>query len=534
MEPRKLRSVSYPTIIFVTNPPFVGLHKQGSGVPNEIEGGSKSSRKRGSEDGYSSSDTDNSSDTSLSSSQARSRGSSSRSSSRAPFSNSSNKSRSSKSSRSGKRHKKKRKDKDKEFARLQQEFARLQELNGSLEKENAVLRKNPRAMVAKSALAAQVSIPSGKTEDIKDYVKGPEIWRDVKFLSTDEETMDVCAVLIKNMNQFASLRTDDAALAAATLEEFHRVYGGIVRSAINARRTDVTSALKKAYEKRYIEGKPMPTGAQLRRVVLRKGLEPTEAETYEDFMSRTSDLDPETLPPEQKELLEIAEEDWDRREQERAKAHNDAVPLMRDFFKWYWNFLLPAVASKVRWGSNYRKHLTISEGVFKAAGTKKLITDSDEAFVVIVYENCENRFPYTAECKKDGKKVNEKDEKYQTRWCDDGAGLQKFGGWNNKGRKRYVKLVQAIWYTKQKATVKTLEQGILKEIMGEDAKALENIAPETAPKKDDQSFGGAEGKASFLTWDMSKVDLSGVSSDLDDPEDDFQTPKESKKKTAKV
>ena len=58
-------------------------------------------------------------------------------------------------------------------------------------------------------------------------------------------------------------------------------YGQTICSAINEKRTNIPSALQKAYTKRFKEGLLMPTYKEIRDIVLRKGLDYIDTEQKE-------------------------------------------------------------------------------------------------------------------------------------------------------------------------------------------------------------------------------------------------------------
>ena len=401
-----------------------------------------------------------------------------------------------------------------------------------LQKENQAYRRGASAvsgLVARNA--SEVQIPFGHTEAIKDYVKGPEIWRDVKFLSTDEETKDVCRLLIERMSQFSALDDQNPAVKDVNVQNFHAMYGGTVLSAVNSRRTDVTSALKKAYEKRFCAGKQMPSVAQLTMIILRQAdmkKKPLPQDAQE-IINEIQDAQDDTSRATFRSLLSRGHSEILNREDVAAILdYNDEVELNREFFEWYWNCLLPPVASKSRWGAAMRKHTTIIDGVFCQDKTKKLITDSDEAFVLIVYENCDKRFPYTARCKLNKIKPDETCDDYRVRWCSDAAGLQKFGSWTNAGRKRYVKWVRKIRTAKKNPDAIAMETDFLSSIAGAVATKRVEVGKEKERNEEDQ-FGGEAGKTAFVSLMSDDEDISDGEEELEPLGDQYMEVHENKK-----
>ncbi len=403
---------------------------------------------------------------------------------------------------------------------LQRQMDQVQKEKDQVQKENEAhhTAKNPHYGTGRKRDGG-APVPIGHVEAVKDYVKGPEIWRDVKFLSTDQETLQVCKVLIQNMPQFNDLKTDDPDVLQENIENFHELHGSTVRGAINSRRTDCTSALKKAYEKRYMEGKPIPTAKELQQVILRNGL------VFDADMEWERDGEfNEGLTDEEQEALLRDRDKW-------LADQKKAVEKNVDFFRWYWNCLLPPVASKLRWGASLRKHCTITGGHYRKDPEKTLVTDSDEAFVLVVHENCNRRFAYTSRCKAEKKKPDETSEEYCTRWCNDEAGLQKFGGWTNKGRKRCVQHAIAIGKMKKQPHVVDIEEDLLHQWRGGDANPPTEKVQDNGSETGDR-FGGEDGRASFLGWSFNADGDDVALEDLEDLEDKYQKPKKKKQKKA--
>ena len=176
-----------------------------------------------------------------------------------------------------------------------------------------------------------------------------------------------------------------------------------------------------------------------------------------------------------------------------------------------------------------RRHLTITHGEHPKNPGEKLIHPSDEAFVVLCFENYSKRWPYVAECKKEKSAVNEMDPRNQVRWVEGTQGQQKFGGWSNEGRVRFLKITLNIAKSKRSGHVTGLENGILKEFFSKGKKS-EN--EETNNEDEPEEFGGNEACVSFLDMDLDNVNLDDVDEleELDDDEGAFRKVKPKKKK----
>ena len=100
----------------------------------------------------------------------------------------------------------------------------------------------------------------------------------------------------------------------------------------------------------------------------------------------------------------------------------------------------------------------------------KYITTSDEALIVVMFENCSKCYSYVAQCKQDSVNVDHTNPNYQPCWSVSAAGQNKFGGWDDDGRVRFVELRHKIGAAKQKEHILDLETAISKEIQDKHSK----------------------------------------------------------------
>ncbi len=173
---------------------------------------------------------------------------------------------------------------------------------------------------ASTVSSAVVLSNAGLKKHIKEIVK-LDIWRTRKFVNNQDQVEEICAELLEISDQLKPL-WEDTKNRKAYIKSLAQNYGGVICSTINEKRTNIQSALQKAYTKRFCKGEAMPTYKELRAVVSRKGLEYINT---------------------------------DRKEGETEEAYNKKLALAqanernRDFFIWYWLELLPAGATKGRW-----------------------------------------------------------------------------------------------------------------------------------------------------------------------------------------
>ena len=264
----------------------------------------------------------------------------------------------------------------KEVADLKQQLA-----------ESANTAPKSKSKPRKLLVGAQIPNSADLEQAVKDCVAN-KIWCETKFLANDDELFQVCQLIMEKMPEFSALlETEDEDEKVQNIKNFRKCYGKAICKRLNQKRTDTTSAMKKAYERRYLDGKQMPTPSELATVIQRKNLQ---------ILAYDKDYQP--TPEEQEEL----------------DAKNEQILLNQEYFDWYWESLLPCVAGKFKWGHTIRCYTTITSGK-SPENQEKYITSSDEAFVLIVYENCGQRFPYTAKCKKRNRDANKSHPKYQVR-----------------------------------------------------------------------------------------------------------------------
>ena len=87
---------------------------------------------------------------------------------------------------------------------------------------------------------------------VKEIVKH-EIWRTRKFVNNQDQVEDNCKDIMQIYDQLKPL-WDDTKNRKAYVKSMAQNYGQTVCSAINEKRTNIQSALQKAYTKRFKDG----------------------------------------------------------------------------------------------------------------------------------------------------------------------------------------------------------------------------------------------------------------------------------------
>jgi hypothetical protein len=334
---------------------------------------------------------------------------------------------------------------------------------------------------------AKSKIPLGK--EMKDRVSdvvNEYLWRNTKFLANDEELAQACFEVMTQIPGLDVLVAEDNDEQEENIQAMVQVYGADILSKVNGLRNDAQSGIRKAYIKRAMKDLPMPTPAQLLSVIMREGLE----------------IDPEDP---------------------------DKNKLQREWHLWYVDELLPKIAFS-RWGYSVRNYGIISEHAPPDDPTTKYITSSDEAMVVILWENTAQRLPYQVQCKKAGIKWRHDHKEYVAKYSCASAGQAKWGGWNLAGRVRYGKLRSSIIKAKRKdpKAVKRVEKATLKALQSKNG-----LTAKKSKKRKDrvpQDFEGKqEAMVQFVESDEEQEILDASDVEVEEFDALFPEPKKSKR-----
>ena len=425
-------------------------------------------------------------------------------------------------------------DEDESFA--DHNLIRIQQELDAVKQENEALKSGETTAPTKHNVrygAESNHIPTDFENEVKKYVE-EEVWANTKFVANDEENMGVCATIMEGMPEFAGLLTGNDAKNKPTIKKFMDTYGKIVTKTLNSKRTNCQGNLRKAYLKRAMAGKYMPTAKELLEAVMRPVSMMDDLKALPKLLKfpaepdvRLEDYDT-LMVAWQAEKEEVEAKNVNiRADIERIKKENAPIEIQRDIFQWYWMELLPCIVGKHNWGNNIRKYSLIHNGHFPDNDKKKYITTSDEALLIVLMENCSQRFPYAYECKKNGESEDKSCDRYQSAWSDDNAGQKQYGGFHPDGRERYRKIHKKLSKLKRMPHVDALEKMILAQIT--------NGGPETNVKGAPESGNKVRPKiVTVALLDSDAEDVDGEDdSDIEDFTPTFQKPKAKKAKKSK-
>ena len=373
-----------------------------------------------------------------------------------------------------------------EVQQLRQQIETLTKQNQEQQETISDLSSNQRGARKKRSMGSTKSFPvHDKARQLVCDGVTTYLWPICKFLASEQQLNEACEKLMGKMSEFKTY-LDDERTKEDYIMAFVAAYGETVCKALNNSRSDAQSGLKKEYERLVTNGEAVPTPAQLKTVILRKG-------------------------------INFDGEDPQKNAQERH------------WFLWYWQFLLPKVCGRARWGTSIRNFGTISGHAYPGSPKRKYVTPSDEALVLVLFENCGQRFPYTAECLKNGKKVDKKSERYQSKWTNAAAGQAKFGGWSFQGRVRFQEIQAKVKTARQKNRSVELEKWALVEIQRLNKIGIKRQKADSGPAGPDVAEMEEKLSNFLCESDQEAVDPEAEESDLEEIDDEYASVHVSKK-----
>jgi hypothetical protein len=216
----------------------------------------------------------------------------------------------------------------------------------------------------------------------------------------------------------------------------------LVREAINAGRNYVNQEVQKVITAAVKEGKldTFPNPETILKCALRQDLYDLEDE------DELEELQEDQKEDESDENFKIRKEKL-----EDLEGQIRDRDLMRTHFDNYMDILLPKVSGFRHYGPKNRyafvpsfTHRAPEQYDLPTDPPIELVTPSDEAFMVALFENSYKHWKYTADQDKAGQPVNRKHPEWDTKYTNLKGGQKMFGGWETEGRKRVVKLTKDI------------------------------------------------------------------------------------------
>jgi len=185
------------------------------------------------------------------------------------------------------------------------------------------------------------------------------------------------------------------------------------------------------------------------------------------------------------------------------------IPEEVKVFKWYWEDCIGKVAGVQNGWNEHVKHYTIiSKAKLPGDETKPLVPANSEAFLLLVYENCHDKWVKHIEwydknpcTKMPNRNSTEKAKQenaglFDTKFTTQDGGQMKYGGWKDGGLQKYVEYTKAINDRKKNHMAKYLkvETDFLKQLRQELGLESESIQEERSRKKHKNKGGQQEKK----------------------------------------
>ena len=119
----------------------------------------------------------------------------------------------------------------------------------------------------------------------------------------------------------------------------------------------------------------------------------------------------------------------------------------KQLYLWYYDEYLTHTLPKEFWGDDIRFYNLLTDTINIGGKDRVLVTVSSEAFGLLMYENCREKWiEYVKFKEKHGKKAKiptgkePEAEKHLAKWSDGKEGQVKYGGWKDEAYDRYEKL----------------------------------------------------------------------------------------------
>ena len=123
----------------------------------------------------------------------------------------------------------------------------------------------------------------------------------------------------------------------------------------------------------------------------------------------------------------------------------------KELFLWYFDQWLPAILPREFWRDNIRQYKLLTDTVEIAGKQKVLVTVASEAFGLLMWENCHDKWVNYFKLKDEhrekapvptGKQPDA--DKHQAKWSDGNSGQVKYGGWKDEAYDFFEKLKKEV------------------------------------------------------------------------------------------
>lgn len=311
--------------------------------------------------------------------------------------------------------------------RQQAQLDKLAEENKALKEKEALAKQRAKMVVNSSSNGAE---GQAMTALIKKVVN-VELWKNCKFIKNDKFAEKAAKLVLRKLKlqEMEGLEGDQLAAAEKIWVNAHK---SKICSMLNDRRNYVIQQL---------------------------------GVLFKDFAA-AGKLDELPTPTEMKDLV--------MRENMDGNADKDQKAKMDAFLDKYWDALMPIVAGHKHWAPKQRWNslMSFAKRDENNADSEWLVHPSDEAFLLIAWENSYDRWTYKASA---GDAFLEKDPQAKTKYSSSPLGIKAYGQWDPQGIKAFGTYQKAV--LKQRLTNEELQdpEGDVEFIKEIETAALERI-----------------------------------------------------------
>jgi hypothetical protein len=146
-----------------------------------------------------------------------------------------------------------------------------------------------------------------------------------------------------------------------------------------------------------------------------------------------------------------------------------------ELFMWYWDVLLPKMIGKKEWDTSVRYYNTISRATIPDSDPiERAITVSDEAMLMLMWDNSHDRWEELWAFAKDPKNKEKKLPRINGKYCESNKGQTKWGGWTPQGFLAYNKYYMDVKNARKDKNCIQVEKNCLQELRKKNKIILES------------------------------------------------------------
>lgn len=130
----------------------------------------------------------------------------------------------------------------------------------------------------------------------------------------------------------------------------------------------------------------------------------------------------------------------------------------------YWDKLVTKMVGNKEWNEAVRYYTTISDATLNSMSDEKLVTFSDEAMILILWENALERWKQLFDWEQIPENKGKTKPRINGKFLHSNTGQQKWGGWKLEGYKAFNKYYKAVEKGRKSKTCALVEKTCLEEL----------------------------------------------------------------------